>query len=92
MVAVSLFAAAACLYGPSAMAQDRYSLAQSLNELFTAIYTNSGVMNGIFENCFDVPGAAGEFFNSVHNRIRPQRYRDRRYGPERSPQGHAQAG
>ena len=53
---------------PVAAEEDRFELGQTLNDLFIAIYTNSGVMNGIFENCVHVPGAAGEFFKAVHNR------------------------
>ncbi len=46
----------------------KIDIALKLNDLFIAIYTNSGVMNGIFENCIDVNGAAGEFFGVVHGR------------------------
>jgi len=63
------FCAAAVGLGSSlAMTQDRLVMGQTLNDLFIAIYSNSGVMNGIFENCVFVPGAAGEFFGLVHKR------------------------
>lgn len=66
--------AALSLWAPDAQSQaqapseERQAIGQRLNDLFIAIYTNSGVMNGIFENCVNVPGAAGEFFGAVHKR------------------------
>ena len=66
--AACLVIAALCLGGSSAQAQSREEVGQTLNDLFITIYRNSGVMNGIFENCAFVPGAAGEFFNAVHKR------------------------
>ena len=60
--------AALCLGSLTAQAQSREEVGQALNDLFITIYRNSGIMNGIFENCAFVPGAAGEFFNAVHKR------------------------
>ena len=65
---VCLVAAIAGLCGSSATAQDRLATGRTLNDLFIAIYANSGVMAGIFENCALVPSAAGEFFSAVHQR------------------------
>ncbi len=66
--ALCLLAAALGLGAPPAHAQSREEAGRTLNDLFIAIYRNSGVMNGIFENCVSVPGAAGEFFGAVHRR------------------------
>ena len=63
-----LVIAALCLGSLTAQAQSREEVGQALNDLFITIYRNSGIMNGIFENCAFVPGAAGEFFNAVHKR------------------------
>ena len=67
-LAAGLCAAVVGLGGSSAMTQDRSGMGQTLNDLFIAIYSNSGVMNGLFENCASIPGAAGEFFSAVHKR------------------------
>ena len=66
--AVALFVASTGMSGTSVIAEERHELGQTLNDLFITIYTNTGVMNGIFENCANVPGAAGEFFSAVHKR------------------------
>ncbi len=67
--------AAACLLAgalgfgaPAAAERGREDVGRTLNDLFIAIYRNSGVMSGIFENCAGAQGAAGEFFDAVHGR------------------------
>ena len=66
--AACLAAAALFLGAPAASEQSREDVGRTLNDLFIAIYRNSGVMNGIFENCAGARGAAGEFFDAVHGR------------------------
>ena len=63
-----LLAGALFLGVPAASEQGREDVGRTLNDLFIAIYRNSGVMNGIFENCAGARGAAGEFFDAVHGR------------------------
>ena len=66
--AACLLVGALSLGAPAASGQDRENVGRTLNDLFIAIYRNSGVMNGIFENCAGAQGAAGEFFDAVHGR------------------------
>lgn len=66
--AACLLAGALGLGAPAAAERNREDVGRALNDLFIAIYRNSGVMNGIFENCGGAQGAAGEFFDAVHGR------------------------